>query len=150
MIGATWDQVAMAFTKVRLEQFRSALRRRLLLKAGNAAKKVMLRAVKSQPIPEALGLLKSDIGAKAKAYAGSNTVFVIAGPKSKVTETELYKDYRTLTIRRGRNRRVNPAKYAHLAGPNRIGVFIPDARKQCRDEVTRVLFATLQEEVAKQ
>lgn len=155
MIQADWDTAAATITRLRLEQFRSQIRRRVLLKVGNQAAKLLLAEVKAADKPVVSGLLQKSFKKKVKAYAGSNVVFIAVGPVSKLHTVTEYKDYRTGRMRKwkaGQPRKgpkmANPAKYAHLAGKGRKSTFIQRTRARVADQIRTLIRDTLAAEVA--
>lgn len=158
MIGMDFDTLAMQVTELRLRGLGSQLRRRILLKVGNAAAKPLVKAIKAEPVPEVSGTLAKEVGKKVKAYAAGNVVFVVAGSKSKKVTVDAYEYYRKqgrnssrrqLGARKVRLKTLNPAHYAHLAGPGRKSDLIPRVRKKAKQETLDTIRRVLIEEVAK-
>lgn len=153
MIGMQWDLAAIQLTKARFEQFRSALRRRIMLKVGNAAAKPILKELKAESFHDNTGTLRKNLGSKVKAY--SDIVFVAAGPKNTKLAATSYRDYRTGQMRawqRGgpaRPRYQNPARYAHLAGPGRKGIFVTRVQDRMKSQTVATISRVLTDEVAK-
>jgi len=156
MITMDWDQAAMELTEARFKQLSSRVRRNVLMTVGRKAAGILLPAVKAEEKPRVTGTLQKSLAKKVKAYASKNTVFVAVGAKSKRIEVAVYKDYRTGAMRtwkQGQPRKgpkmVNPAKYAHLAGPNRKGAFIPRVRTKMKAQVFAAIGDAMRDEVMK-
>jgi len=142
-------------TLSKLMTLRSSARRSVLRKAGTAATKEVLAAVKSGKIPVAAGVLKKSFRRKIKIYTASATVFGIVGTDAGIKEqVSKYKDYRTGRVRQwihGQPKKgpkyQSPAKYIHLAGAGRKGRIIQDAQKATESKVKAIVLEVLQREL---
>lgn len=140
---------------LRLEQMSSAIRRNVLTSAGRKAAKVVKPALKRAEKGKATGTLEKNLDTKVKAYAGTNTVFIVGGAKSKKIQVSTYKDYLTgqmRTWKKGQPKKgpkyQNPAKYSHLAGPGRGATnWVNVTRKNVLPTVQKVIVDTIEAEV---
>lgn len=144
-----------ALVTLRLAQMRSNMRRNVLRGAGRKAAKVVLQKMKAAEKGKATGSLQKDLKSQVRAYAASNAVYVIVGAKSKAETVTEYKDPRTGRMRpwekprKGGPKVQNPAKYSHLAGPQRKGTFVTRVAKETSAETQAVIIKTIEDEVLK-
>lgn len=140
---------------LRLQQMRSNTRRNILRTAGRKAAKIIVAKLKTEEKGKATGLLQRSLKSKVKSYAANNTVFVTAGAKSTAETVTEYKDPRTGRMRpwarpRQKGPKIqNPAKYSHLAGPRRKGIFVKKVAQSTFNEVQSVIIKTIEDEVLK-
>lgn len=159
MISAAIDTLAAAAIAAKLRSLSGKVRRQVLQTIGNEAAKPLIEALKSESIPEVSGTLEKSLGKKVKVYSVKCVVFVAVGPKSKTVVVDPHEYYVLAESRKGitRNRigprgfgqtkTLNPAHYAHLAGPGRRGTFVPNVRRRMAGKVRQVIAETLRREV---
>lgn len=159
MIGMGVDRAAVAITAIRMKQLASRVQRQILQKAGNAAAKPILQAMKAEEFPEVSRELRRHLAKKVKAY--TSRVFVAVGARSEKLTVDRYEYYRLaherwfkhLMERRGprvpKTITMDPAKYSHLAGPGRKGLFVKRVQSKTKAATVAAIREVLISEVAK-
>lgn len=118
----------------RLQAMETKVRRKVLVKVGNAGSKPLLKAIKAAT-PVDTGVLRKSMGRKVKVYGAKGIMWLGVGPRSGFKQ-----------IVDGKTR--NPTKYAHLtkiAHGDWMGAAAQGVAEQVNAEIERVL----REELAK-
>ena len=117
-------------------------------------------ALKAEEVPEITGTLRKSWGGKVRVYKAAGRVWAVAGPRSKKTFISAYEYYRKYLAKHGivhqeqgprkpQDKPLNPAHYAHLAGPGRKGRAVTNVRERTKFRIAAAIEETLRAEVFK-
>lgn len=148
----------LAVIESRFKQLEKKVQTKILREIGKASMKIALPALKAEDVPEVSGLLRKSWGSKIRVYASAGRVWAVAGPKSKKAFHNQYEYYRKFIAKhgivheaKGERKQVqkpmNPAHYAHLAGPNRKGLAVARVRQRTKSQTVAAIDEVLRREV---